>query len=300
MSVLLAGLLTAQNTFAGECEAQGLARYRAHRDEYRSTQGAFLRSWRKYQVTAHDEVYTDEGALRARLYVPRSGSRAVRPRGVIVQIHGGGWVMGSRTDIPDMARHLAQGGWLVVSPDYRLAPAHRFPAQLEDLDRLVEWIDQNAERLGLPEKPALRIWGFSAGAHLAAHQLMRSHVQRIAAVVLLSARTDLTAARGNDSSSSAYLGVSFEENPDAYVAASPLHLLPAPGAEPQALPPTLHVHQLRDHVIPYEQSCRFWERLRRLGADSRVMLIPGTRPSHGPVGEDRQVFIQAMSRFFDL
>ena len=57
----------------------------------------------------------------------------VRPFGILVWLHGGGWVIGSVADSDVTARELADGaGVAVVSVDYRLAPEHRFPAAVDD------------------------------------------------------------------------------------------------------------------------------------------------------------------------
>ncbi len=90
----------------------------------------------------------------------------VRP--VLVWFHGGGWVLGSAEGSLHTARDLAAGaGCIVVLPEYRLAPEHRFPAALDDALAVTAGVVERAgEWSGDPERVA--VGGDSAGGNLAA------------------------------------------------------------------------------------------------------------------------------------
>jgi acetyl esterase len=89
----------------------------------------------------HHEVVVDRGpalpALRLHVYAP--DRPAEQARAGLLWIHGGGYIVGGAKD---EARHVApwvRAGYVVVAPDYRLAPEHPFPAGLRDcLDGLNE------------------------------------------------------------------------------------------------------------------------------------------------------------------
>jgi acetyl esterase len=103
-------------------------------------------------------------ALAARLYVPHDG-----PRGLIVYLHGGGWVVGSVDDYhPLTATLAARSGFAVLSVDYRLAPDHAFPIPLEDARAALEWAAsaEAAAAIGA-DVECLIAMGDSAGANLA-------------------------------------------------------------------------------------------------------------------------------------
>lgn len=95
-----------------------------------------------------------------------------RPKGkegmlpVIVSVHGGGWVYGNKELYRFYGMALAQQGFGVVNFTYRLAPEHKFPAQMEDINLVMEWILENGERYGLDVEHIFFV-GDSAGAHLA-------------------------------------------------------------------------------------------------------------------------------------
>jgi acetyl esterase len=99
---------------------------------------------------------------------------------VLLYAHGGGWVMGGLATHDGLCRRLArETGGAVLSVDYRLAPEHRYPAALDDLDRALDWLGDRRIAAG----------GDSAGGYLAA-VLARRHPGRIAAQVLICPALD--------------------------------------------------------------------------------------------------------------
>ena len=103
------------------------------------------------------------GNIPARIYTPEGAG----PFPVIVYFHGGGWVIGSKEVYDGGARGLAKAAnAVVVSPDYRLAPEHKFPAQHDDALAAYRWAAQNAAAIkGDTSRMALA--GESAGGNLA-------------------------------------------------------------------------------------------------------------------------------------
>lgn len=85
---------------------------------------------------------------------------------VIVSVHGGGWVYGDKEVYQFYCMSLAQRGFAVVNFNYRLAPEHKFPAQLEDVNEVVGWILEHTEKYGFDPEHIFMV-GDSAGAHLA-------------------------------------------------------------------------------------------------------------------------------------
>jgi len=80
------------------------------------------------------------GNLPVRLYRPREGKLPL-----LLHMHGGGAIAGSVDGHDPALRALAnRTGWLVAAPGYRLAPEHRFPAQLDDGWAALTHLAQNA------------------------------------------------------------------------------------------------------------------------------------------------------------
>ncbi len=84
---------------------------------------------------------------------------------VIVIVHGGGWVYGTKEVYQFYGMSLAERGFAVVNYTYRLAPEHKFPASLEDTNSVMAWIHACADQYGLDTEHVFAV-GDSAGAHL--------------------------------------------------------------------------------------------------------------------------------------
>lgn len=83
---------------------------------------------REFAGIADETVDANGRTFRVRVYTP-----SPEATGVIVYLHGGGWVMGSVDTADAVARELAgRAGAHLVNVGYSLAPDHRFPAPIED------------------------------------------------------------------------------------------------------------------------------------------------------------------------
>jgi acetyl esterase len=103
--------------------------------------------------------------VAVRLYRPRGSEARVLP--VVINLHGGGFVIGNLDQSDSECRRVAVAAdCAVVSVDYRLAPEHKFPAGLDDAYAATRHVHAHAAELGIdPSRVALM--GDSAGANLA-------------------------------------------------------------------------------------------------------------------------------------
>jgi acetyl esterase/lipase len=122
-------------------------------------------------------AYGADAAQVLDLYRPGEGGGEVRP--VMVFVHGGGFVGGSRSGrpYPDNVLGWAVGeGMIGVSIDYRLAPTHPWPAGAQDLSSALRWVRENiAQHGGDPDRIVL--FGHSAGANHVADYVAHTEVQ---------------------------------------------------------------------------------------------------------------------------
>jgi len=96
------------------------------------------------------------------LYLPQGNG----PFPLIVNIHGGGFMMGDKSD-PVGGDQLLANGYAVASLNYRLSGEATFPAQIQDVKAAVRWLRAHAQEYHLdPQK--FGVWGWSAGGNLAA------------------------------------------------------------------------------------------------------------------------------------
>ena len=205
------------------------------------------------------------------------------PRPAVVLVHGGGMWTGSRAHLADAARQLARAGYVAFSVDYRLVDAatgrHRWPAQLDDVQRAVRWMRANAAQYGL-DPGRVGAFGWSAGGQLAAllgtrdtrdaASPLAAHPSRVACVVDLAGDMDLAAYTSPPALDEvvALLGGTPEEALERYRDASPLSWIDAQTA------PFLVIHGAPDDVVPVAQSRRLVSALRAAGVEVEYEELP--------------------------
>ncbi|HKT03304.1 MAG TPA: alpha/beta hydrolase [Rugosimonospora sp.] len=130
---------------------------------------------------------TSAGGVPVTLYWPEGDG----PYPVLIWLHGGGWVLGSRAGYDALARDLCtRARCLVVSAGYRLAPEHPFPAAVHDVLSVAAWVATEIGSLG-GDPTRLAVAGDSAGANLGA-VLANQLPGALRLQVLIYPATDLT------------------------------------------------------------------------------------------------------------
>ncbi|MEM1069699.1 MAG: alpha/beta hydrolase [Planctomycetota bacterium] len=94
-------------------------------------------------------------------FVPKNGAK----HPAVLVVHGGAWRSGNRYQLRGYATALAEMGFVCFAIDYRLAPKHKFPAQIDDCRAAVKWIRQNGDKYKA-DVSKLGAIGYSAGGHL--------------------------------------------------------------------------------------------------------------------------------------
>lgn len=242
--------------------------------------------------------------LKLDLAAPGEGTG---PFPAVVCIHGGGWVGGDRGQMRQTIEVLARRGYVAVAPDYRLAPHHRFPAQVEDCKAAVRWLRANAATYGV-DPNRIGAVGLSAGGHLACLLGLTDRVaelegtggnprqsSKVQAVVSFFGPTDLTARVWSPEALTRnvipLLGGSADEMPQTYRQASPL-LYPAAGAQP-----FLFLHGSADREVPPRQAHDLAAKIRAAGGSASVFVLEGE--GHGWRGLSLRRSIDQMLTFFD-
>ena len=107
-----------------------------------------------------------EGVVAARRYHPPAAGSTLLPG--VVYLHGGGFVRGSLDSHDRLCREVCvQGGLVVVSVAYRLAPENRYPTAQNDAADAFSWVSEHADGLGI-DIESLAVAGDSSGGALAA------------------------------------------------------------------------------------------------------------------------------------
>jgi acetyl esterase/lipase len=92
---------------------------------------------------------------------------ATRPLPVVVWVHGGGYVAGSRSDLSNYLQILAARGFVTVAIDYSLAPGARFPTPVKQTNQALAYLSAHADELHIDSRRFF-LAGDSAGAQIAA------------------------------------------------------------------------------------------------------------------------------------
>ncbi len=111
-------------------------------------------------------TYKTVGDVRIEADVYRVDDGVSRP--VILWIHGGALIFGSRSGVPPQIKALAEDrGYVVVSIDYRLAPEVKLPEIVADLEDAIAWVRQDGPGLFGADPERLAVAGASAGGYMA-------------------------------------------------------------------------------------------------------------------------------------
>src|SRR5690348_1769881 len=113
-----------------------------------------------------DIAYVPDGdpAQRLDIYLPENASD--KPLPLLVWVHGGGWVGGSKSENPG-AEFTAHGLYASASVEYRFSNVGVFPAQIQDCQAAIRFLRANASKYNI-DPDRIGVWGGSAGGHLVA------------------------------------------------------------------------------------------------------------------------------------
>jgi acetyl esterase len=127
--------------------------------------------WPVLQFQAGQEIMFDrlykkigDRELHIDIFLPQA---AQRNHQAIMLVHGGGWRSGNKSHFYPMANLLAQRGYTVFLPEYRLSAEARYPDGLVDLNDAIVWVKQQADQHGF-NKDKLALGGGSSGGQMAA------------------------------------------------------------------------------------------------------------------------------------
>lgn len=205
---------------------------------------------------------------------------------VVIYIHGGSWTGGDKSEFPkQLVEELAgKRGYVVASVNYRLVKDgnNRFPAQIEDIKKVIAFITKNAKRYNYNGNEYV-LMGGSAGGHLAMlYAYGHDDRKQIKGVVNLWGPTDLTdkAVRA-DGSNADKIVVNFlgEKDPNAPIAqqASPLYFL-----NKETAVPTIIFHGAEDPLVDVSQAEKLYARLVELETPVQKEIYPGEKHGVGP------------------
>lgn len=236
------------------------------------------------------------------------------PVPVVMTIHGGGWVEGTKEEAALAILPYLQMGFAVVNVEYRLAKVSLAPAAVEDCLCALHWIGRNSKKYNFDLSKVI-VTGGSAGGHLA---LTTSIIPasagfengcahddddedkgpwpdprpKVAAVINWYGITDVAdLLQGPNIRSYAVTWLGSQPNREDLAR----RLSPLTYVRPD-LPPILTIHGDADTVVPYSNATRLHEALNRAGVNNQLVTIHGG--DHGEFKPDQQgMAFEAVHKF---
>jgi acetyl esterase/lipase len=234
----------------------------------------------------HGNVPYNNDTLKKHLldiYIP-SGTKGKIP--LVILIHGGGWLSNDKyADIGYMKKtvgEIVSSGYALASIDYRFSTQAVFPAQIQDCNRAISFLYDNADKYGL-DKDRFAIMGFSAGGHLASlvglsknNNVEAFFMPGTSKSFLFKAVVDfygpselILFPRSNDEKSpeALLIGAAPLSRPDLAKAASPVTYVDKDD------PPFLIIHGEKDQLVSIKQSQLLHAWLDLTGVQNELVIV---------------------------
>ncbi|HCS22087.1 MAG TPA: alpha/beta hydrolase [Bacteroidetes bacterium] len=237
------------------------------------------------------------------IYMPANAKGKVP---LIIFVHGGAWLSNDKyADMGYMQKTIAEivsSGYALASIDYRFSTQAAFPAQIQDCNRAVSFLYDNAVKYGI-DKNRFAVMGFSAGGHLASLMGL-SRNENIStffmpgtsksfdfkAVVDYYGPSDLLLFPRNDdpkSPESVLIGAAPLERPDLAKAASPVTYVDKKD------PPFLIIHGEKDNTVSPKQSRLLSSWLTLAGVPHELIIVKDA-PHFGDMFDADEVRIKVI------
>jgi acetyl esterase/lipase len=238
------------------------------------------------------------------IYLP-ANSKGKLP--LVVFVHGGGWLTNDKyADMSYMKKTISEiinSGFALASIDYRHSTQAVFPAQMQDCNRAVSFLYDNADKYGL-DRNRFAVMGFSAGGHLASLMGLSKNNNvkefffpgsgkafNIKAVVDFYGPADLLLFPGNEdpkSPESLLIGAAPLARPDLAKAASPVSYVDKND------PPFLIIHGEKDESVSTKQSQLLSSWLRLSSIPNEVIIVKNA-PHFGPMFDADDIRTRVMA-----
>lgn len=234
----------------------------------------------------HDNIPYNSDTLKKHLldiYLPANAKGKIP---LVVLIHGGGWLVNDKyADLGYMKKtivDLVSQGFALASIDYRWSTQAVFPAQIQDCNRAISFLYDNADKYGF-DKNRFAVLGWSAGGHLASllglsnnnnvdnfYMPNTSKAFKIKAVVDFYGPSEMILLPGNEDPKSPegiLLGAAPLSRPDLAKAASPVTYVDKND------PPFLIIHGEKDDIVSNKQSKLLHSWLNTEGVSSELIIV---------------------------
>ncbi len=236
---------------------------------------------KRFKHEKHGAIVFDTGEdyeLKCDIYQPTSPG----PHPVMLAIHGGAWRTGTKFAMFRHARILANRGYVVMSFNYRLAPEHKWPAQIHDCKHAVRWIREHAKEYDA-DPDFVYAFGYSAGGHLASmlattdsddgfegdpQEPYAKHSTRIQGLIAGGSPMEFSWLTEDSTTLKYWLDATPTSDSEKYLNASPTTFITADD------PPAVVFHGTSDGLVPTASPKTFVQRCREANIETELILSP--------------------------
>jgi acetyl esterase/lipase len=233
--------------------------------------------WADFQPSeTHVYRQVDDASLEMHVFRQPAVGVSDGPRPAVLFFHGGSWTRGGPQRFFPHAKELAARGMVALSASYRLRGTHGtgVPEAIEDAKVAYEWLQENANALGIDGERVV-LAGGSAGGHLAAAIALMDPLPAIEPAALVLYNPALDTHPDDFSSFGRWLA---EDTLEELFEGRYLELSPAQYVRP-GTPPTAVFHGTGDDLVPIQHSRDFCDRLVAVGSACKLYEYPGAQ--HG-------------------
>jgi acetyl esterase/lipase len=223
--------------------------------------------------TLRDIEYGDVAGTKLLLdaYVPKGDG----PFPAVLVVHGGAWASGSKSQLSFYAKGLVKRGFVCFAINYRLAPKHRFPAQIEDCRTALNWIRTKGKSNYKVNTAPVGAIGYSAGGHLVAllgttgkrPEKDTDIDTRLQAVCAGGAPCDFRNMTPSSRKLAFWLGGTRANKPDTYITASPLNFVTKDDC------PMYFFNGRKDTLVEPKTAQAMHEALKKVSVDTKIHIV---------------------------
>ena len=230
-------------------------------------------------------------------------SRIIGKRPCLIVIHGGSWTSGDSRQLPELNNYLTTVGYNVASINYRLVPAYRSPAPVEDVRAAFTYLRKHSGELSVDTNNFILL-GRSAGGQIALIAAYTLYEPGLKGVIDIYGPADMVWGYTNPANPLVlnscklmedYLGGTYAQVPQNYVAGSAVESIT------NVTVPTLIIHGKNDPLVAYEHSIRLDNKLREHEVQHFLLSLPWA--THGCdytlKGPSGQLSVYVIERFLN-
>jgi len=266
----------------------------------------------RFEVQINDIEYRHDQnqSLKALVYQPLGNG----PFPALLDVHGGAWNRGSRTNNEVMNLALASSGIVVAAVDYRLAPEYPYPSQVADVNYATRWLKARAPDFNADPNSVGGL-GSSSGGHTMMLSALRPHDPRYASIALpgrhkVDARVLYVLCAWPVLDPYGRYLYAQEAGAERLIAATEAYFLNQEAmregnpqlildsGEKVELPPTLIVQGTADDNVPMSIPESFVRAFRGAGGEIELAIFPGMPHGFGNTpGPESERAIELMKAF---